>query len=319
MQALVKKQRCAFLMFNSKITLMNTQLIRIDGHHAPVHVWPAQHNTDLTPLHFAHANGFPAGSYDKLLRLLAQERTVYAMDHRATWDSSPYEPPSEFTWHSAADDLIAAIEQVSPNGVIGVGHSLGAVSTLLAAIKRPDLFKQILLVEPVMFPTRMFVMFAGVPKPLRAKVFGLVKKTLLRRERWTTREEFTQALGGKSLFKGFSAEVFQDYATHGLRESSQRTMPGASNDMLTLSFRKTWEAQVFLTPPYVWQKIKRLQVPCVVWRGEVGDVVPMHAWQKWEKIRPESPVRVLPKLGHMAPLQSPILMANEIQKNLLSI
>ena len=319
MQALVKKQRCAFLMFNSKITLMNTQLIRIDGHHAPVHVWPAQHNTDLTPLHFAHANGFPAGSYDKLLRLLAQERTVYAMDHRATWDSSPYQPPSEFTWHSAADDLIAAIEQVSPNGVIGVGHSLGAVSTLLAAIKRPDLFKQILLVEPVMFPTRMFVMFAGVPKPLRAKVFGLVKKTLLRRERWTTREEFTQALGGKSLFKGFSAEVFQDYATHGLRESSQRAMPGASNDMLTLSFRKTWEAQVFLTPPYVWQKIKRLQVPCVVWRGEVGDVVPMHAWQKWEKIRPESPVRVLPKLGHMAPLQSPILMANEIQKNLLSI
>ena len=69
---------------------MNTQLIRIDGHHVPVHVWLAQHNTDLTPLHFAHANGFPAGSYDKLLQLLAQERTVYAMDHRAAPISRPH-------------------------------------------------------------------------------------------------------------------------------------------------------------------------------------------------------------------------------------
>ena len=298
---------------------MNTQLIRIDGHHVPVHVWLAQHNTDLTPLHFAHANGFPAGSYDKLLQLLAQERTVYAMDHRATWDSSPYQPPSQFTWHSAANDLIAAIEQVAPKGVIGVGHSLGAVTTLLAAIKRPDLFKQILLIEPVMFPTRMFVMFAGVPKPLRARVFGLVQKTLQRRERWTTGDEFTKALSGKSLFKGFSAEVFQDYATHGLRTSNKRVMPHVSSEPLTLNFRKTWEAQVFLTPPYVWRKIKRLQVQCVVWRGETGDVVPIDAWHKWEKIRPESPVYVLPKLGHMAPLQAPTLMADEIQKNLLSI
>ena len=298
---------------------MNTQLIRIDGHNAPVHVWPAQHSTDLTPLHFAHANGFPAGSYDKLLQLLSKERTVYAMDHRATWDSSPYQPPSQFTWHHAADDLIAAIEQVAPSGVMGVGHSLGAVATLLAAIKRPDLFKQILLIEPVMFPTRMFVLFSGLPKPLRAKAFKLVQRTLQRREHWATSDEFTQALSGKSLFKGFSSEVFADYATHGLRKSSKRAAHTASSEALTLNFRKTWEAQVFLTPPYVWQKIKRLQVPCVIWRGETGDVVPMDAWQKWEKIRPESPVRVLHKLGHMAPLQDPVLMANEIQKNLLSI
>ena len=208
---------------------------------------------------------------------------------------------------------------MAPKGVIGVGHSLGAVTTLLAAIKRPDLFKQILLIEPVMFPTRMFVMFAGVPKPLRARVFGLVQKTLQRRERWTTGDEFTKALSGKSLFKGFSAEVFQDYATHGLRTSNKRVMPHVSSEPLTLNFRKTWEAQVFLTPPYVWRKIKRLQVQCVVWRGETGDVVPIDAWHKWEKIRPESPVHVLPQLGHMAPLQAPTLMADEIQKNLLSI
>lgn len=130
-------------------------------------------------------------------------------------------------------------------------------------------------------------------------------KTLQRRERWTTGDEFTKALSGKSLFKGFSAEVFQDYATHGLRTSNKRVMPHVSSEPLTLNFRKTWEAQVFLTPPYVWRKIKRLQVQCVVWRGETGDVVPIDAWHKWEKIRPEKPRSRVASVGTHSAFASP--------------
>ena len=297
---------------------MRTQTIQIHGHTAPVRIWDVREPQGLTPIHFAHANGFPAGVYDKLLQPLSEHRTVYALDHRATWDSSPHTPPAQFSWHDAADDIIAAVEQLSPSGAIGVGHSLGAVATLLAAIKRPDLFKQILLIEPVIFPTRMLAQMMFIPKPLYKKVIPIVQKTLQRRDHWSSHEAFVNALSGKSLFKGFSPEVMMDYALHGLRESSRRT-PRGDAEAYTLAFRKTWEAQVFQTPPYIWRAITRLKVPCVVWRGETGDIVPMLSWHKWEKMRPESPVHVLSKLGHMAPLQDPALMAREIQKNILSV
>lgn len=293
---------------------MNQSSIQIDGHDAPLLVWPAQKESALTPIHFAHANGFPAGSYQKLLVLLSAQRTVYALDHRAAWDASPYQPHPNFKWHDAADDLIAAIEQFSPTGVIGVGHSLGACVTLLAAAKRPDLFKQLLLIEPVAFPTRLFVKFAWMPATLRVRMVGLAKRTLQRRELWNSREEFADALSGKSLFKGISREVLMDYAQYGLREVVEQ-----NGTKFTLRFRKTWEAQVFTTPPYVWRKLKQLQVPCLVWRAEHSTTLPPASWAKWEKLRPDFPIHVLPNLGHMAPLQNPPLMVQEIQKQLLSI
>ena len=293
---------------------MKLSSIQIDGHTASLSLWSAATESTLTPIHFAHANGFPAGSYTQFLALLSAQRDVFALDHRAVWENSPYQPRTNFKWHDAANDLIAAIEKFSPNGVIGVGHSLGATTTLLAAAKRPDLFKQILLIEPIIFPTRLFVQFAWMPAPLRARLIGLAKRTLQRRETWASREEFVRALSGKSLFKGFSPEVLGDYAEHGLRQISDQT-----GEKLTLRFRKAWEAQVFMTPPYVWRKLKALQVPCVVWRGETSTTLPKVSWDKWAKVRPDLPVHVLPSLGHMAPLQNPQLMAQEIQKHVLSV
>ncbi|TDR33015.1 alpha/beta fold hydrolase [Hydromonas duriensis] len=293
---------------------MHIQTLTIDDQDAPLSVWLAQEDSGLTPIHFAHANGFPAGSYQRLLSELAQNRTVYALDHRATWDGSPYQASKHFSWKDGADDLIKAIEQFAPQGVIGVGHSLGAVITLLAADKRPDLFKQILLIEPVVFPARFFLAFAWLPQVARMKLFKIVQRTLQRREQWRSREEFVDTLSKKSLFKGISREVLNDYAQHGLREVTTDSHP-----YFTLRFRKTWEAKVFMTAPYLWSTLKRLSIPCVVWRAEQGDVVPLKSWQRWEKSHPHHSMHVLPSLGHMAPLQNPQLMAREIQNNFLSI
>jgi pimeloyl-ACP methyl ester carboxylesterase len=281
---------------------MNTRILNIHGKNAPLHIWQPAHETSQVPLHFAHGNGFPAGTYAAMLRELAHERTVYATEHRAAW-TGVGAPPSRFSWGHAADDMITAIEQISPSGVIGVGHSLGGVMTLLAAAKRPDLFQQIVLIEPVMFPTRAFVQMGWMPMWLRARLFSVAKRTVRRRAHWSSHDEFVDYHIDKAAFRGISREVMMDYAQHGLRPHG---------DAWQHSFPTSWEAHIFRTPAYVWGAVAKLSVPCTVFRAEQSNWVPDVSWQKWKKMRPDYPISVLPKLGHMAPLQNPSAVAQAV-------
>ena len=45
--------------------------------------------------------------------------------------------------------------------VIGVGHSLGGVLTLYAAIRRPDLFRALVFIDPVFLPPAVLAQVAA--------------------------------------------------------------------------------------------------------------------------------------------------------------
>jgi pimeloyl-ACP methyl ester carboxylesterase len=283
---------------------MRTETIIVNTHSAPLRIWDAAHGEADVAIHFAHGNGFPAGTYSAFINQLAQNHRVYALEHRAIW-SGVGVPPKNFSWSDAADDMIAAIEQCSPDGVIGVGHSLGGVMTLIAAAKRPDLFKQIILIEPMMFPTRAFAQLAWMPMWLRKRVFSLSKRTEKRRAVWDSHDDFVDSHIGKPAFKGISRTVMADYATHGL---AMNTATG----QLHHTFPTQWEAHIFRSPAYAWRALMRLKVPCVCLRAEESQWIPSASWRKWAKLRPDLPVTVLPKLGHMAPLQNPEAVAAEV-------
>lgn len=291
---------------------MQTQNVVIHGDTATVNVWRNANHRDQTPIHFAHGNGFNAGTYRAFVEQLATERDLFALNHRATWTvSRDQKPPAGFSWQAAADDMIAGIEQFAPDGVIGVGHSLGGVMTLFAAAKRPDLFKQIILIEPVVFPTRMFLAVGWMPVKWRLKFAKIAQSTLRRRDVWASVDEFVDFHIAKPAFHGISREVMTDYAVHGLR-------PTLGGDRLELVYPKVWEAHIFLTPAYVWRALATLKVPCVCFRAERSQWIPNASWQKWQKIRPDIPLHVLPKLDHMAPLQDPIGVAQKVLSQLHS-
>ncbi|RKP33785.1 Alpha/beta hydrolase fold-1 [Dimargaris cristalligena] len=57
--------------------------------------------------------------------------------------------PSKTTWFDNARDIIALVDQLSCRGaLIGIGHSYGATSMLLAQIMWPTLFDALLMIEP---------------------------------------------------------------------------------------------------------------------------------------------------------------------------
>jgi pimeloyl-ACP methyl ester carboxylesterase len=280
---------------------MHTRILNIHGQNAPLRIWQPTQESNQTPLHFAHGNGFPAGTYTAMLRELARERTVYATEHRAIWADAM--PPKRFSWANAADDMITAIEQIAPSGVIGVGHSLGGAMTLLAAAKRPDLFRQIVLIEPAMIPTRIFAVMGWIPMSLRAHLFSVAKRTARRRTQWLSHDEFIDYHIDKPAFRGISREVMMDYAQHGLYQH---------DDGWQHSFPSSWEAHIFCTLAYTWRAAAKLSVPCTVFRAGKSNWIPTATWQKWQKMRPDYPISILPELGHMAPLQAPTFVAQAV-------
>jgi pimeloyl-ACP methyl ester carboxylesterase len=90
-------------------------------------------------LHLAHANGFPPGSYRKLIEFLKPRYHVFTLRSRCLVPGTS--PLGMRTWDEMADELAHALRAQGLEGVVGVGHSMGGVATLLAAVKDPGLFR----------------------------------------------------------------------------------------------------------------------------------------------------------------------------------
>jgi pimeloyl-ACP methyl ester carboxylesterase len=88
-------------------------------------------------LHFAHGNGFPPATYRKLLELLRAGYRVVTMEARPLWPGS--DPQALTDWSEMACDLAWELDRRGARGAIGVGHSMGAVVSLLASVQDPGL------------------------------------------------------------------------------------------------------------------------------------------------------------------------------------
>ncbi|WP_426741489.1 alpha/beta fold hydrolase, partial [Pseudomonas aeruginosa] len=50
-------------------------------------------------------------------------------------------------WYNLVTEIIASIKRQAGQPVIAVGHSLGGVLSLLAAIEQPQLFKAVIMLD----------------------------------------------------------------------------------------------------------------------------------------------------------------------------
>src|SRR5512137_1527869 len=95
-------------------------------------------------LHFSHANGFPASCYAAMRRALERHYRVGAIEAIGT---DPRYPVTD-GWPHLVDQLIDVLQaEHGGRPVLGVGHSLGAYLTFLAAARRPDLFRAIVMLD----------------------------------------------------------------------------------------------------------------------------------------------------------------------------
>lgn len=248
------------------------------------------------PLVFSHANGFPPETYRVLLEHLSQGFQVSAFSHRPLWSE---DDPNELTnWLPMAEDLGLSIASRNCPPVVGVGHSLGGVLTLLAAARRPELFRSLVLLDPVIF-TGLRSFFWGWMKRLgREHRFFLAQGARKRRDHWSDRDTVRASWSRKGVFQAWDPRVFEDYLAAGVVDGP--------NGGVVLRYPKVWEARIFEVCPHdEWAALRTIQVPVLVIRGATSDTLLPGAAARMGREIPDARVVDLEGASHFLPMERP--------------
>ena len=253
-------------------------------------------------LHFSHPNAYTPGCFRRFLTPLAGHYRVIAAHHRPLWYLSPGAPavpgPETFDdWNLIADDLLRFLDQERLEGIIGVGHSLGAVATMKAALREPERFRALALIEPVFLPPAILDAVRANPQAAAERPFVLA--ALRRRDRWPDRQAAFDRYREKEVFAAFPDDTLWDYVNAGLH-------PDPATGEVVLSFPREWEAAFYAHPPLdVWADLPRLAVPTLAVRGAGSDTLFPEAWALWQALQPSAAFVEFDPAGHMLTLEAP--------------
>ncbi len=247
-------------------------------------------------LHFAHANGFPPGTYRKLIGELAASHHVVSMAARPLWSDS--KPRELRDWSVFADDLRAEIGRRDLRGIVGVGHSLGAVISLLAAAGDPGLFSAVVAIDPLIL-TGFHSLFWGAVKAIGLSGrIGIVRGARRRRELWSDRAEARSSYSSKKIFADWDPEVLDDYIDSGMVDLPQGGV--------RLRYPKECEARTFSAAPHnLWPELRKVSVPTLFVQGEHSDTFLDAARLRVEREVPGSRTMVISDSSHFVPMERP--------------
>jgi pimeloyl-ACP methyl ester carboxylesterase len=192
-------------------------------------------------LHFTHGNSYPSGSYSRLLDILRRDYEVQVTDMLG---HDPRYPVGD-NWHALIDELIARLEAHGRPAIL-VGHSLGGAVSALAAWRRPDLARCVVMLD------------SPVVAGWRAQAWRLVKALGLgrklspggiaarRRNTWPSRAAAYEHFASKDIFQAWAPGALDDYLDHGLKPHP---------DGVQLRFDRDVEAAIYSSLPHDMGKI----------------------------------------------------------------
>jgi pimeloyl-ACP methyl ester carboxylesterase len=249
------------------------------------------------PLHFLHANGYPPGCYTPLFEPLQSQYHVFGMLLRPLWKDS--KPEQLNTWHPLSDDLLNFLSS-QPTPVIGVGHSIGAVVTLRAALREPDKFRALVLIDPVLFVPRFLVMWHFVRAVgLGDRFHPLIPGAKKRRRTFSDLETVFRSYRTRPVFRYMSDENLRIYIEGITRKT---------DDGYELVYSPDWEAQIYRTGMHdfdIWRQLPDLKVPTIFIRGAETDTFLEPAAKLVKQKQPNVRVETLEKSTHVLPLERP--------------
>jgi pimeloyl-ACP methyl ester carboxylesterase len=251
------------------------------------------------PLHFLHANGYPPDCYKPLFELLKTQYHVFGMKLRPLWDNSKVDEIDD--WHPLSDDLLRFLTAGGLDPAIGVGHSIGGIVTLRAALRDPRKFRALVLLDPVLFVpsfllTWNLVRAIGLGNKVHPKIAGALKR----------RRAFDNL---DMVFRGYRArEVFKYVSDENLRAYIAGIAKPKAGSGFELAYSPEWESHIYLTGLRdfdLWRELPKLQIPTLIIRGAETDTFLEKAARLVKKKNPKIQIKTLEKSTHILPLERP--------------
>jgi pimeloyl-ACP methyl ester carboxylesterase len=254
-------------------------------------------------LHLAHANGYTPASYKQLVSALADHYHVLAMRQRPLWAGSrPEDAPNV---QVLVDDLIRFLEQEKLEQIVGIGHSMGAVITMLAARQRPRLFRALVLIEPVFLMPALIAAITAQPPTLTPDDIPVIRAARNRRQTWPSREEAFAHFRPKKVFADWPDEALWDYIWHGMHKNE-------AGD-IQISYSVEWEVHIYnLMLVDIWAHLGQARCPTLAVRAENSDTLAPAAWELWRLHQPQATFVEVAGASHLLTMANPRLVADLI-------
>jgi pimeloyl-ACP methyl ester carboxylesterase len=252
-------------------------------------------------MHMALANGFPPQTYTPLLAPFTRRYRVTCLPPRALWPGIGLPPDTPGSWRDLADDLLAGMRHYDLSGVTAVGHSFGAIATLLAALADPGRFRALVLLDPTLLPPDTMAMLAAAHAQGLMPRFPLVEQARVRRHRFESAQAAFDYWRAKPLFQDWTDEALWLY-THSM------TRPADDGDGLALTWPREWEAHYFMSVyTAIWDDLPRLNglLPVLVIGGETTDTFVAESVAKARELLPAATFASVPG-GHLFPHTAPV-------------
>ncbi|MFK4447104.1 pimeloyl-ACP methyl ester carboxylesterase [Caballeronia udeis] len=160
-------------------------------------------------LHFSHANGFPASTYRTIFAELADDYEIRAIER---FGHDPRFPVTR-DWPHLVDQLLEDIDARRPADakVWLVGHSLGGYLSLMAALKRPQWVKGVVMLDsPVIAGWRSNLLRLSQWTGLDTRL-SPAAATKNRRTDWPSREDAWRHFHAKPAFARWDERMLSDY------------------------------------------------------------------------------------------------------------
>lgn len=250
---------------STSTTLLSSSALVLDN----IQQWQQKSNSQMTVngyyragaknakrIHLLHGTGFSAMTLAAMASQLPQDWSIWLTDVPGHGGST--QPTSKMPdWQKMANTVADALylqANVKENGpLIGVGHSMGGVLTLLAAVKYPDLFSEIILLDPVLFKTEMIIAQQLMRATGTWRQRALVKAVTNRTATWPNLTAMKESIAGKPFYKAWHPQVIHDYCQYSTNVNH--------NNAVQLSCHPSWEASIFGSyPKGLWRAIYDIEI-----------------------------------------------------------
>ena len=256
------------------------------------------------PVLYAHANGFHARCWQPVADHLPQFQNIAydARGHGNTPIGAGWASNDNDDWLILGNDASAVARSVvtGPHSqVIGMGHSMGGATLLMAALAEPQLFRGLVVYEPIVMPPELL-------GPATRKDNQLAKGARKRRSSFASFEDAIANYTAKPPMNTFAAEAIEAYVRHGFA-------PGPDG-RVHLKCAPEHEARMYEAAPghRTWERLGEIAVP--VWvLSELARSGHPSAWAEQLAARiPNSRYIHLDHLDHFGPMQAPAEIAQMI-------
>jgi len=273
---------------------------------------------------FAHATGFCKEMWEPIIEELRTKYNVLlpitTMDMRGHGDSVLDGPPFQLHWRDFGNDVLAVSKfmqkQYPKTKLIGVGHSKGAASLLMAETSNPGTFHGLVLVEPIVYPW-----YDRIPIESAENRGPMAKQAANRKATFSSLQEAKDYFIGKKMTKTWEPKFLESYVNGILKPIDEKD----SSKGFKLKCHPLFEAEIYQTLQHndTWDKIHKVKSNVSLIAGEDSNTYSEEHFKMFCEKFQRNPAYFeshrFPKLGHFLPFENSSLMTETIFKFLVKV